>query len=90
MGRLNGADALIKLGMVLEAVEGIKVDVSDLKDDVHSVRTDVAVLKANQKPRRRLPPWIVVRFVAAAIFALSAGVMKVPPKWVDQVLSSMR
>jgi hypothetical protein len=96
MARSNGAEAMFLLGSLHEAVKGIRVDVADIKSEVRTelsaVKADVASIKANQRPRRRLrvPPWLLVRFAIAAGFTLAAAAMKIDPGWVKQVLSSMR
>jgi hypothetical protein len=92
MARSNGAEAMFLLGSLHEKVSAIVVDVAAVKLDVSSVKLDVAALKGSQRPRRRfrMPPWLLVRFVAAAGFTIAAAAMKIDPSWVKQVLLSMR
>jgi hypothetical protein len=92
MAGMNGAHALMQLGRVLEAVETIKVDLHGVKAEQSAIRADVAAIKANQRPRRRLrmPSALVLRFMLAAAITLSAAAIKADPVWVGKVLSSMR
>lgn len=89
MGRLNGVDVSYLLGELRGEFKAIRYEVRDLKQGMAELRRDVAAVKENQRPRRRLsvPPWTIVRFIAAILFTLSAIAMRTDLGILKTVLS---
>jgi hypothetical protein len=89
MGRLNGVDVSYLLGELRGEFKAIRYEVRDLKQGMADLRRDVAAVKENQRPRRRIsiPPWTIVRFVAAALFTLSAILVRMDLGVLKTVLS---
>lgn len=92
MGRgMNGSAALgVMLGEMRSDIKWIVHNLGEIKED-HGSRIEALERRPERaQPRRRLPSWRTIRFLAAVLLTLTAAATKIDPKWVAAAWSSMR